>query len=234
MRLLVSVADAIDAAAALDGGADVIDAKDPRAGALGAVTLDVFRGIHARVGGARPVSAALGEAEDETSIALAARAFAQAGAAFVKVGFDPPASPDRIERLLAAAVHGAAAACAVVAVAYADIGGAAQAMPAVAARAGAHGVLLDTADKRGAGLCRLLSPERLRAWVRSAQHEGLFVALAARLAADDLPAVAASGADIAGVRGAACDGGRTGRVTAQRVCRCAAACATFGTFQEAT
>ncbi|MBM3821162.1 MAG: hypothetical protein FJW14_19395, partial [Acidimicrobiia bacterium] len=61
MRLLVSVADAIDAAAALDGGADIIDAKDPRAGALGAVPLTVFREIHARVGGMRPVSAALGD-----------------------------------------------------------------------------------------------------------------------------------------------------------------------------
>ena len=47
MQLLVSVTDAIEAAAALDGGADIIDAKDPASGALGAVTVDVFRDIHA-------------------------------------------------------------------------------------------------------------------------------------------------------------------------------------------
>ena len=52
MQLLVSVTDAIEAAAALDGGADIIDAKDPASGALGAVTVDVFRDIHARWRGA--------------------------------------------------------------------------------------------------------------------------------------------------------------------------------------
>ncbi len=40
MRLLVSVANAADAAAALAGGADLIDAKDPAGGALTAVAPD--------------------------------------------------------------------------------------------------------------------------------------------------------------------------------------------------
>jgi uncharacterized protein (UPF0264 family) len=238
MRLLVSVADTIDAAAALAGGADVIDAKDPRAGALGAVSLTVFRGIHACVGGARPVSAALGDATDEARIASSARAYADAGAAFVKVGFDASAGADRIERLLAAAVRGAThagpGACGVVAVAYADEAGVADVMPDIAARVGARGVLLDTAHKHGPGLCQLCPPRTITGWVRSAQRKGLFVALAGKLDAHDLAAMAATGADLAGVRGAACDGGRTGHVTAERVRRCLAGCATFGTFQEAT
>jgi uncharacterized protein (UPF0264 family) len=70
--------------------------------------------------------------------------------------------------------------------------------------------------------------------VDRARQAGLFVALAGKLDAADLPAMAALGADLAGVRGAACAGGRTGRVTAERVRRCVAGCATFGTFQEAT
>jgi uncharacterized protein (UPF0264 family) len=37
------------------------------------------------------------------------------------------------------------------------------------------------------------------------------------LQADDLGFVRDAGADIAGVRGAACEGGRTGRVTADKV-----------------
>jgi uncharacterized protein (UPF0264 family) len=234
MRLLVSVADAIDAAAALDGGADIVDAKDPRTGALGAVSLAVFREIRARVGGASPVSAALGDAEDEVAVARAARAFADAGAAFVKVGVPAAADANRVERLLAAAVRGAAGRCGVVAVAYAEAADAASAMPAVAVRAGARGVLLDTADKRGPGLRRLLPPERLRAWVGAAQQTGLLVALAGKLDAADLPQIAALGADIGGIRGAACDGGRMGRVTAERVRHCRAACATFGAFLEAT
>src|SRR5439155_24791233 len=87
MRLLVSVASAAEASAALAGGADVIDAKDPKAGALGAVSVEVLRDIEAAVAGARPVSAALGEASDAPTIECAARTFAAAGVSFVKVGF---------------------------------------------------------------------------------------------------------------------------------------------------
>ena len=63
MRLLVSVATAADARAAIEGGADIVDAKDPGAGALGAVTLDRLREIRDAVAGARPLTAALGEAD---------------------------------------------------------------------------------------------------------------------------------------------------------------------------
>jgi uncharacterized protein (UPF0264 family) len=45
----------------------------------------------------------------------------------------------------------------------------------------------------------------------------LLVALAGKLTADDLAFVRDAGADIAGVRGAACDGGRTGRVSSDKV-----------------
>ena len=53
MRLLVSVADAAEARAALAGGADIIDAKEPRHGALGAVAPDVLRAIRNAVGAER-------------------------------------------------------------------------------------------------------------------------------------------------------------------------------------
>ena len=53
--------------------------------------------------------------------------------------------------------------------------------------------------------------------VTSARLVFVFIAMAGRLVADDLSFVLESGADIAGVRGAACDEGRTGRVAADRV-----------------
>ena len=74
MQLLVSVTDAGEARAALAGGADVIDAKNPRRGSLGAVTPRTLRAICAAVNGRRPVSAALGDAADGPGIARAARA----------------------------------------------------------------------------------------------------------------------------------------------------------------
>jgi len=87
----------------------------------------------------------------------------------------------------------------------------------VAGRAGAEGLLLDTADKRGPGLRGLVASDVLAAWVAEAHDTGLIVALAGQLTAADLSFVCDTGADIAGVRGAACDGGRTGRVAADKV-----------------
>jgi uncharacterized protein (UPF0264 family) len=226
MFLLVSVANPADAAAALAGGADLIDAKDPAAGALGAVTPEMLREIQATVAGARPVTAALGDAADEDEVERAAREFAAAGAFFVKVGFAGIGSPARAVALAAAAVRGAGSR-GVVAVAYADAGRAGNLSPAalldVAARADARGLLLDTADKTGPGLCALQSPLALARLVADAHSAGLFVAMAGKLEEGDLRVVRDAGTDIAGVRGAACLGGRTGVTSAERVRRLRAA-----------
>ena len=225
MQLLVSVRSAAEASAAIAGGADIVDAKEPDAGALGAVSLDVLREVRVVVASKRPLSAAIGDAADEAAIERTAHAFAAAGARFVKVGFAGIASAKRIAALAAAAQRGVdaggAGRSAVVLVAYADAdnpaGVARDALVDIAARTGARGVLLDTADKNGCGLRALIDPDALAAWVARAHARGLIAALAGTLAADDLPFVRETGADIAGVRGAACEGGRTGRVTAERV-----------------
>ena len=90
MQLLVSVANATEARDAVDGGADLIDAKNPLNGALGAVSLSMLREIHAAVADRRVVSAALGDADDEETIERAAFAYAATGVGFVKVGFASP------------------------------------------------------------------------------------------------------------------------------------------------
>jgi uncharacterized protein (UPF0264 family) len=223
MRLLVSVSSATEALAAREGGADVIDAKDPAAGALGAVSLDRLREICSAVGKGRLLTAALGDATDET-IEAKARLFASAGAALLKVGFAGIADRSRARALLAAALRGADAAKAgagVVAVAYADAARCAsvpfETVLDLASQVHAQGVLVDTADKNGPGLRALVDSGTLAAWIVRAHDAALFVAVAGRLTAEDLPWVRDAGADIAGVRGAACEGGRTGRVSAARV-----------------
>ena len=218
MRLLVSVANAEEAATALAGGADIIDAKDPLTGALGAVSLATLRSIVAAVGGARPVTAALGDASDPVELERDARIFASTGIQFIKIGFAGLDSPDRISGLVAAAVRGAGD-VGMVAAFYAD---AAAEFPFIdlvtsAALGGAAGVLIDTADKHGPGLRQLVTAATLRGYATAARDAGLFIAMAGKLIAEDLSFVLESGADIAGVRGAACDDGRTGRVAADRV-----------------
>ena len=77
-------------------------------------------------------------------------------------------------------------------------------LPRVARAAGVDVCLLDTAVKDGRGLLDWLSPDALTALVDEAHELGLEVALAGALRAEDLPVVRATGADIAGVRSAAC------------------------------
>ena len=72
--------------------------------------------------------------------------------------------------------------------------------------------------KDGRGLLEWLSPEALAAFAAEAHAAGLQVALAGALRREDLPVVRDAGADIAGVRSAACrDGRRSGRLDAERV-----------------
>ena len=234
MQLLVSAASAADAAAALDGGADFIDAKDPAAGALGAVTPHTFASIVAAVGGARPVTAALGDAVSPASVEADARMFAALGATLVKIGISRTATAVDAQAIAVSAVRGARAGRAgtgVVLVAYADMPHAAvspMALVDVASAAGAAGVLLDTVDKRGPRLTQLATLAWLTEWTGDAHRRSLSVALAGRLLAEDLPIVRRCGADVAGVRGAACEGGRSGRIRAEAVRGLRSMCRTAG------
>jgi hypothetical protein len=54
-------------------------------------------------------------------------------------------------------------------------------------------------------------------WVEAAHRASLLAALAGGLQRDDLGILAAAGADVVGVRGAACVEGREGRVSVSRV-----------------
>lgn len=221
MALLVSVADADEAMAALEGGADIIDAKDPARGALGAVRPEVLAEIHTAVGGRAMVTAALGDATDVHRIERAAAEYSGRGASLVKIGFAGVCDARRVDALLAAAVRGCVPGSGVVAVAYADaatVGSIdAWSLVDVAARSGARGVLVDTADKLGEGLTALWSCTQILSWVAEARGWGLIAALAGKLGPDDFGIVRDAGADVIGVRGAACATERTSRVSADRV-----------------
>src|SRR5207245_5359662 len=55
------------------------------------------------------------------------------------------------------------------------------------------------------------------AWIVAAHDAGLFACLAGSLGGSDFAAARALGADLVGVRGAACVGGRSGRISRARV-----------------
>src|SRR5439155_1522651 len=122
MQLLISVAGPAEARAALHGGADVIDAKDPRRGALGPVSVPRLAAIRAAVAGARPLSAAVGDATSEYAVAESVAAALSVGVAFVKLGLAGVTSEARADRLAGAARRAleTAVVTRLVLVAYAD------------------------------------------------------------------------------------------------------------------
>src|SRR5689334_19855735 len=89
MRLLVSVRSGDEVAAAVAGGAEIVDAKEPARGALGAVGPDELREISRVLPAACPLSVALGDPADDRELASAWRlldGIAGDRPLFVKVG----------------------------------------------------------------------------------------------------------------------------------------------------
>jgi (5-formylfuran-3-yl)methyl phosphate synthase len=232
MRLLVSVTDAAEARVAVGADVDIVDVKNPAEGSLGAPRPGVIERVRRVVPPERPVSAAIGDLPDlPGTAALAALGAARSGAAYVKVGLWGTPTTDGAVAVLRAVREALDGGATVIAAAYADAERASgnplppRALVAAAHRAGAGGCLLDTALKDGRGLFEWLTPEELAALVAEAHAAGLEMALAGALRAEDLSLVRATGADIAGVRAAACrDGRRTAPLDAERIGRLREVC----------
>jgi (5-formylfuran-3-yl)methyl phosphate synthase len=232
MRLLVSVTDADEARIAVEAGVDIVDVKNPAEGSLGAPRPGVIGRVREVVPPERPVSAAIGDLPGlPGTAALAALGAARSGAAYVKVGLWGTSGTDEAVAVLLAVREAVDPGAAVVAAAYADaerVSG--PPLPPgevveAARRAGVGGCLLDTAVKDGRGLFEWFTPQALEALVGEGHAAGLEMALAGALRVEDLSLVRATGADIAGVRAAACrDGRRTAPLDAERIGRLRAEC----------
>ena len=150
----------------------------------------------------------------------------------MKVGLWGPSTREEAVAVLRAAREAVDGDAAVIAVAYADaarVPGEPLPPPSWSRPrrgGGRAGCLLDTAVKDGRGLLAWLDPDALAGLVADAHGAGLEIALAGELRAEDLPAIRATGADIAGVRSAACrDGRRTAPLDPARIARLRALCA---------
>jgi uncharacterized protein (UPF0264 family) len=227
MRLLVSVRSAAEARNALAGGADIIDAKEPRLGSLGQVSPDVLSAILDRVPPEHEVSVALGDFSRPHEVRIAIQSLPldrKHSVTYLKLGFAGISGEDLIVTLLRSAVAASVSHKAqprIIAVAYADAEHAGTVAPEVvsraAARTGAAGVLLDTYGKVSGNLLNWLEPEALAAVIEDNRENGLLAAVAGGLGTKDLGRVAVARPDVVGFRGAACSGGRMGRVSRSRV-----------------
>lgn len=225
MKLLISVTSALEAQAARQGGADIIDVKNPAEGALGAAAVSALRDIRAALPPEIILSAALGESNSAPGVlALAAYAVAILGSRYVKLGLLTPVPTEAISLLhqIQSAIHLANPDCALIAVGYADaaeIGALSwKLLPEVAHAARIHGCMIDTALKDGRHLFDHCAETALARWVSTCRETGLLCALAGSLGAADLPALRRLNPDIAGFRGAACWGDRVnGQIQADLV-----------------
>ncbi len=224
-RLLISVRDALEAVAAMDGGADIIDIKEPDRGSLGQASAEVMEDIHqalrARKRFSGPISAALGELLDLPT--SADRDVLIPALTWMKVGLSGchRANWQPVWRQLQQQVRSRHSDCRLIAVVYADWT-TCQA-PAVdqivdeMLASDSPGVLFDTFEKHGKSLFDYLPPKVLRLWIRELRARGRFVALAGSIDRQHLPELMALAPDIIAVRSAVCVGGRTGRVTNEQV-----------------
>jgi len=226
MRLLVSVVTAEEAVAAVEGGADIVDVKNPREGSLGASFPRVIRRVRDLTPPELPVSAAIGDVPNlPGTVALAGLGAATCGVQYVKVGLLGPRSHHDAVLLLqevCQAVRGYDPRIQIIATAYADAHKVNALppldLPAVAIEAGVDGCMLDTAVKGAGSLLTNLNNAQLRDFVAQCHRDHLLCALAGSLGKADMPRVCQFGADIIGVRTAACQGDRVnGRVDSQKV-----------------
>lgn len=216
MRLMISVVSSAEAQLALQGGAEILDIKNPAEGALGAQPPGVIREIADLVSQKASISAAIGDMPNlPGTAALAALGAAACGVEFVKVGLYGPRSVTEAIVLLqemrrAVKDFGAS----IIAAAYADFQRAGTLDPAylprIAALAGIQGCLIDTFIKDGSGLFDFLSLPQIGKLVKEAHAAGLLFGLAGALQEEDLPLIRDLGADIVGFRTAACRNNRRG------------------------
>jgi (5-formylfuran-3-yl)methyl phosphate synthase len=216
-RLLVSVRNAEEAHAALEGGADIIDIKEPTQGSLGkaddktiAEIVETLRGLNPAI----PISAALGELRDGEKVQALSRLPSEVG--YVKLGlsacgddcdwlgkwrifrrrFCQARSPDLIW----------------VMVLYADWRQANSPHPQELIQAAVEdacgAVLLDTFYKDGRSLLEVLSQKELRNIADAVHATDMPFAVAGSLRKEDLPRLSLLKPDIIAIRSAACLSGR--------------------------
>jgi uncharacterized protein (UPF0264 family) len=223
----VSVRSAEEAAAALAGGADIIDIKEPSEGSLGRADASVIDDIVRLVRGQSPdtlVSAALGEVA-ETPATASPIVLPETPLNLVKCGLSgllPDKNHWHETWRRFRQNHPVSHWSQWVAVSYADYERANAPAPLdvfkEGQRVGCPVMLVDTFVKDGTSLFDCLSPAELNELRSVTQASDMKLALAGQITAKQLTQVLTADPDIIAVRGAVCeDGDRGATVTADRV-----------------
>ena len=213
MRILISIRSFEELKAAIDGGADIIDLKNPDEGSLGAPFPWLIKKVR-NFGYNFTLSVAIGDMPNLPGTAsLACSGAALYGVDIIKVGLFGPRNFKEGEKLLKSVVKAAKDIdqnILVVGAGYADFksfnGIDSIDIPTICNRAGADIAMLDTYSKNGQKLFNFIDSEKLSKFVNKTHENDLLAALAGSLELQDIKKVNELGADIIGFRGAACSG----------------------------
>jgi len=211
--LLISVVNKTEAIESIEGGADILDVKNPKEGALGANFPHVIRSVKDAAPKNLEVSATIGDLPNLPGTAsLAALGAAVSGVDYVKVGLFGVKNKEEATALMIEVVRAVKdynSNLKTIASGYADyrtVGCVSPLeLPEVAHDSKADGVLIDVKIKnKKSKLFTFLDDQQLKQFVTQAHSYKLLAALAGSLDATDVPKIHSLGADIIGVRGAVC------------------------------
>jgi hypothetical protein len=219
MKLLVSPINLEEAKAAYNGGADIIDVKNPKEGSLGANFPWVIRSVKEAMGNT-PVSATIGDMNYKPGTAsLASLGAAVSGADYVKIGlYDIQTTEQAIDMVehVVKSVKDYDPSKKVVISGYADYKRInsipLRELPSVCADYGADVAMMDTGIKDGRSTFEFMTNEELSQFVESAHDLGLVTAIAGNIKFEDIEAINQIGPDIIGIRGCVCGGDRNSTI----------------------
>lgn len=208
-RLLVSVRNVEESLAAVAGGCNILDIKEPLHGPLGMASRDTIAELiehHRRAAWHVPLSAALGELVDWE---MPVECSLPAGLQFAKLGLSGCAAvPDWPQHWLAVRRELGNGSMRWIAVAYADSQAALAPSACEIAQAAIDtdcaGLLIDTFDKSGGMLLDHISVAQLHDLAKLLRKAELFLAVAGSLRAEVLPALESLAPEVIGIRGSAC------------------------------
>lgn len=212
---MISPINTHEAREAINGGADIIDVKNPKEGSLGANFPWVIKSIREITPKSMQVSATLGDVPYKPgTVALAAAGAVVSGADYIKVGlYGTQNYSEALEVMknVVKTVEEFDSDAIVVASGYADANrvGAVDPMeiPKIAMDSGSDLAMLDTAVKDGKTLFDYMNEENLTKFIDETHDYGLKSALAGSVKEEQLPLLAENGCDVVGIRGAVCVGG---------------------------
>jgi len=199
--MLASVNSVAESNIVLNAGVDIIDIKNPHQGALGALEINAVRDIVAFVNGELLTSATIGDIKsDDLKLSDYIINMSKTGVDYVKVGLFDDAPSDYFIKIVSDA---ASKGIKLVIVVFAEnYKGDESIIPLL--QSGIVGIMLDTKEKKGRGLRKIINGNELQQFVKIAKEFSLLTGLAGSLKLEDVVPLLECNADYLGFRGALC------------------------------